>query len=126
MLTFQLVIFLVVRGIIFWLWHGNSGPGHILTLQLHLAAWRLMPWESVIHLIPSGIFLYLAYSHLRIKPRFLVLASLILIPQLLLFVFYGRPFELRVFYEVYPILGILALQNFFPDAKALQAYEEKI
>ena len=88
-----------------------SNPGGPAEWHL-IKNWRLAqappdPWSLVL-LAAGGV---LVFARLGQRPRFLKQALVVLIPLLASYVLFGIYGEVRVFYEAYPILFLLAFQN---------------
>lgn len=106
----QITIFMVIRYTIAIVFANNPGgpveyhwAQHIPTIfaKLDYTAYAV----SLI-----SIVLYLAFRHHRDKPPILVTSALVFLPVLTLAYFVvGVPFEFRIFFEVYPVLVLLAM-----------------
>jgi hypothetical protein len=106
----QLAIYAVIRFILLYAFRDN--PGTILTFRL----WEQLNFVINMPIVATGQFLYgllmflLAAWQWKTKPIFLRRSALAITPlMLLLFLFFGYPFEIRVFYEVLPILILLSV-----------------
>jgi len=105
----QLVLFGGMRWALDRAFAGNPGG----PAEWHLIKnWRLVlaqpdPWSLVL-LAAGGV---LVFARLGQRPRFLRCALVVLIPLLASYAAFGIYGEIRVFYEAYPILFLLAFQN---------------
>lgn len=93
--------------------HYSGNPGVPLEFHLydHLWFWINRPALSIISTITSIIVIYLIFIHPLRKPPFLVSACMMLIPLLIMFIFFGYPIEIRVFYEVYSVATLIIIQQ---------------
>jgi hypothetical protein len=107
--TAQLALFGGIRLALERVFAGNPGG----PAEWHLIKnWRLAlappdPWSLVL-LAAGGI---LVFARLGQRPRLLRQALVVLIPLLATYVLFGIYGEIRVFYEAYPLLFLLAFQN---------------
>jgi len=105
----QLALFGGMRLALARVFAGNPGG----SAEWHLVKnWRLAltppdPWSLL--LLGAGCILVFARLHQR--PRFLKQALVVLIPLLACYVLFGIYGEIRVFYEAYPVLFLLAFLN---------------
>lgn len=102
---------LIVQSVIVasvWLtlrWAFRFNPGEIVEVhwQSHLLDYTDNPWSLLAIFSLAAITIALAWPQ---APRLVRSALILLVPLSVLYVQFGIPYELRVFYELYPI-GIL-------------------
>jgi hypothetical protein len=116
----QALIFLLIRGLLAWQFRDNPGGSFELSLFFQLLIFAHMPLDSAAHTLLAAAALMLVAAGFRDKPRFLRRAFAVLAPSLLgLYVFFGNPWEIRVFYELYPVWFLLAWRPGWLAAPAL-------
>ncbi len=105
----QALIGLLIRGALAWHFRDNPGGNFEFSLFFQLLIYRHMPLESAAHgLLGAAALMLVAYGFRR-KPLFLRRAFIVLAPSLLaLYLLFGNPWEIRVFYELYPVSFLLA------------------
>jgi hypothetical protein len=102
--TYQLVVFVVIR--IALMLHFASAPGSAFLFQPieNLQLFAEHPLASWIHWSIIAAVIYFSLRDWRSKPILLRSAFTVLAPSLLvLYLFLGVSFEVRVFAEVYPV-----------------------
>ncbi len=111
MLLVQSAIVAVSWGVITWWFRNNGGGLYELNLPVHISAYQADPWTIAWVLLAVVSMLMVA---LPVAPPLLRSSALLLLPLAALYLFFGWPYEFRVFYEVYPtlvMLGALAIQR---------------
>src|SRR5262249_54344419 len=109
----QLVVYASIRLGIMLKFQNN--PGEIIENHLfeHLQFIQARPFLVFAYLIYIVFMAIAVRKDWKKKPLFLREALLILTPtMLMLYLLGGYPFELRVFYEIYPIIFLLASSTF--------------
>jgi len=107
----QALIFVDVRVMVMRLF-ANS-PGSVLWFRPleNVEKFAAQPWLSVLHWGGFALVLWLCLRNWNRKPLLLRTAFAVLMPILLvLYVFLGNAFELRVFAEVFPVAWVLAVE----------------
>jgi hypothetical protein len=110
LLLLQMVVYSGIRFAIMWKFQNN--PGGIVEnhFRLHLFALQMEPLLVLIHVLFGFLLLILAVWDWKKKPFFPRQAALGIVPVLsVLYLFWGIPFEIRVFYEAYPLILLLVL-----------------
>lgn len=102
----QSLIFLAIRGWIAWVFREN--PGKIVEFHLldHNLGILTRPW-SVETLVAWGTLALLCFRHYVKKPWLLRAAAEMIVPLLILCLFFGYIDELRDYYEVYVPIALL-------------------
>jgi len=68
------------------------------------------PVQTLLHIATAGVMLWIAAKGWQQKPAFLRLAFLVLAPALTAaYIIAGQSFEVRVFWELFPVVVLLAL-----------------
>lgn len=107
----QGLIYVLVRGAVAWQFRHNPGSSVEFNLWLQAVIFIFMPLASAAHLLLAAAVGLLVAANYRAKPRFLRAALVALAPTLLaLYALFGNPWEIRVFYELFPICYLLAFQ----------------
>ncbi len=102
----NLFAYLLIRSPITWLfWHN---PGSIVEYRLpdHLKIFENYPVVTILSIALIGSLIWLSFRNWRNKPAIIILGLLPSFGLLVLWLFYGYPFEVRIFYEVYAVLFI--------------------
>lgn len=106
----QMGIYTVIRLFIMHVFRDNPGGMLEFHLQQNLLAVYKLPWLIAIYFaifLMAGILVFVNWKE---KPAFLRRSFLILaIPLGVLYLFFGRLIEIRVFYEAYPAFFLLAI-----------------
>jgi hypothetical protein len=114
LLAYQLVMFLIIRGGLLYVFRNNPGA----TVEMHLFDhnWQVLlhpSWMSKRLLLAVGALLVGVSGWTR-KPTFLRDALLALAPVLLVMgLTVGQVDEIRAYYEVYPVVALLVAETFF-------------
>jgi hypothetical protein len=105
-LTYQLVIFFVIKTFVTVHFRTNPGSGLEFHLLDHNYQLLLHPYafSTVITWLGLAVFTFYDWRH---KPRFLLHGLVILPPLLIVVLFGGLLDELRAYYEVYPVVLLL-------------------
>ena len=118
LLSAQVLIFLVIKLVLFLQFQHNPGGEGENHWWDHMTILKEFPGLVVITtLVLLGGVSFLLFYGWKQKPAFLRYASIILIPLMGLYFVYGFPFEFRVFYEAYPVmiaLGLFSLLMLLP------------
>ncbi len=127
LLTVQGVIYAAIRLAVMWQFRNN--PGSIIELHFRdqISAYPAHPIQTIIFALFIFSLIALVVYRWKEKPAFLREATLSMaVPILVLYIFFGMPYELRVFLEVYPILYLLAFFAFrLPENRLMQAEYNK-
>ena len=105
LLIAQLAIYAVIQGTIRWAFQDNPGMGADFHLFTNLTYLPLYPLPSLLSALAIA---WLVTSRWREQPAFLRSAVWIGVPLFVLTLFMGFLSEFRDYYEVYPILLLLA------------------
>lgn len=108
-IALQMTIFLVIKLGLFLLFRDNPGTTFENNLRWNLRV-SLRPYEYGALLDVLSIVLLVGYRFVQ-KPLFLRQSLWLLFPFFLSYVVGGLYSEIRVFYEIYPILFLLAFQT---------------
>jgi len=111
LLTFQMVlIFVLVQLVLRTVFYDNGGlVGWIEPMQ-NLLRFANHPERTLLHAVITLVLLWTACRDWRLKPYYFKLAFVSMAPALtLLYIIFGQAFEVRVFWECYPILALLML-----------------
>jgi len=106
----QLAIYVTTRFAIIWKFQSN--PGGIVENHFwdHVVAFQTAPTLVLTHIFLGILIMILAIWDQKKKPFFLKRAAIGLVPVLFtLYLLWGFPLEIRVFYEAYPVILLLAL-----------------
>ncbi len=112
LLSVQVIIYLAIR-LLLLLWFQNN-PGGLVEfhLQDHASAYLDSPLSALFFFSSAAAVALWAIKDLPMRPTFLRDGFVIIgAPLLLLYFFLGKPFEVRVFLEVYPVLLLLLAMN---------------
>ncbi len=126
LLLAQIFIFGMIRVGLMWTFRNNVGQDLEFHLQDHIYFYSTNPEFS---LLLFGFVFFLVGAVIyrwNAKPKFLRDAVItIALPLLVLFFFFGFPFELRIFFEAFPMLVLLCVPPSWsaeqPKANALTA-----
>jgi hypothetical protein len=116
----QLGIYSVIRTAIMLAFLKN--PGEIMEFHIneHIKVLWTNPIGTLIALTFFWLVLYYANKGIKTAPLFLRRAFVILLPLYVLYLIGGAPFELRVFYEAFPIIFLLCMCAILkPDAPSV-------
>lgn len=118
LLIVQGLCFALIRGAL--MWHFRHNPGGVVEFHLwdHLAIYRQLPGFALFYAaMVAGVALLWARNGRR-KPTMLRQAAGVLIGVITpLFVLFGFPFEVRIFYEAFAPVYLLCLPpRIFPEA----------
>ncbi len=120
MLAAQGLIYVAIRAPLLWLFKDN--PGNAVEVFLPVQLYVL---SQIFAFSPIGLLallfvlcglgiLALTLYRWNYKPPFLREAALVTVPLLVVsYLVFGLPFEIRVFYEAYPIVFILCVEPIF-------------
>ncbi len=110
LLAIQVAMFGIIRLVLMWIFRNNPGGD----LEFHLAdqiqLYAANPIFTAIWFGFWALVIALVAYQFSAKPKFLREAMLtITIPMAILYVFFALPFELRDFYEAFPVLLLLCV-----------------
>jgi hypothetical protein len=104
----QIAIYFPIRIITMWVFRDNPGDTISITILSNIGLYKSHAFTSIAFLIFIFIIVFLSNWKIRSKPPFLRNAEIaIALPIFVLFIFAGWPYEIRVFYEAFPILYLL-------------------
>ncbi len=104
------LIFVLIQLALRIVFHENDGLISWIEPALNLLRFKNHPGRTLTHGSITLILLWLACRDWTRKPYYLKLAFLCLAPPLvILYLVFGQAFEIRVFWEGYPILALLML-----------------
>jgi hypothetical protein len=105
----QIASFAVIHGLVRAHFAGNPGLGHeyYLPEQIYFFTEQI----SISWLIPMTLALVLVFHRFGEKPLFLRRASIVIVPWFVLFLIGGVEKELRVIFEVLPLVLLLAIDS---------------
>jgi hypothetical protein len=110
LLLMQLGIFVLVRAALMVIFRDFPGDTVWLHLGYHIQIYREWPWLTLTHLLGVSMVGVVVARNFHQKPFFLRQALLVTLPLMtVLFFLFGFPFEIRIFFEVYPLLFLLAI-----------------
>jgi hypothetical protein len=110
LLGIQTLVYLTVRLALIFYYRFNPGGVVEYHLQDNLIAFQEDPLTS---LLPIGLMIILIGHRWQEKPRFLRDALFIVGPLGLTKVFFGMPYELRVYLEAFPVILLLMAGGIF-------------
>jgi hypothetical protein len=111
LLAAQLVLFIAVKLGLTWIFRANPGGMFEYHLPDQLRAVQSNPGVALfLGLILCGLGVLIARRWPE-QPLFLRHALLIAIPLGILYLFFSMPFELRVFYELYPVALLMVVNG---------------
>jgi hypothetical protein len=113
LLDAQILIYAAVRFSLMWQFRNN--PGSIVEFHFfdQLAGYQAQPFTAIILAMFVAFVLAISIYKIKEKPTFLRNAAITIgMPIAGLYIFFGMPFELRVFFEVAPVLYLLAVYPF--------------
>ncbi|GAB4217374.1 MAG: hypothetical protein OHK0022_59530 [Roseiflexaceae bacterium] len=110
LLAMQLSIYAISRIALMYIFRHNPGSPAPYTLPFTLEVYQHYLLKTGAYLVGIALVGALIAYRLREKPAFLVKAFFAaFIPTLFLFLLSGYPYEIRVFYEVYPLILLLCV-----------------
>jgi len=111
LLVAQLILFIAVKMGLAWIFRANPGGMFEYHLPDQIRAIQSMPGLALfLGLILCGLGVLIARRWLE-QPLFLRHALFIAIPLGILYLFFSMPFELRVFYELYPVVLLMVVNG---------------
>jgi hypothetical protein len=109
-LTIQTFIFCFVQLYLHLVFSENPGSVAWIEPKQNLLQFMDHPHLTILHGSITSLCLLLIYKDWTQKPYFLRLALISMGPPLvLMYLAFGQAFEIRIFWEIYPILGLLLL-----------------
>jgi hypothetical protein len=125
LLAAQLILFIAVKMGLAWIFRANPGSMFEYHLPDQIRAIQSMPGLALfLGLILCGLGVLIARRWLE-QPLFLRHALLITIPLGILYLFFSMPFELRVFYELYPVVLLMVVNGFIRKKYLQLSCEER-
>ncbi len=120
MLAAQAFIFIAIRAPLLWLFKDNPGNAVevFLPVQLYVLsqifAFSAIGLLALLFVICGLALLALMLYRWNEKPLFLRQAAMVVVPLLVIsYLLFGLPFEIRVFYEAYPVVFPLCVAPVF-------------
>jgi hypothetical protein len=120
MLAVQALIFVIIRAPLLWLFKDNPGNAVevFLPVQLYvlsqILAFSPIGLLALLFVLCGFVILFLMLYRWNDKPPFLREAALVTIPLLVVsYLVFGLPFEIRVFYEAFPVVFVLCVEPIF-------------
>jgi len=112
LLLAQIAIYLPIRMITMWVFRNNPGDAISITILSNIELYKRHAITTIAFLIFIFMIGFLSNWKIRGKPPFLRNAEIaIVLPIFVLFLFAGWPYEIRVFYEAFPILYLLCWET---------------
>jgi hypothetical protein len=106
----QILIYAAIRFGLMWIFRNNAGSDLEFHLMDQIQFYSANPSFALLLFGFVGAVMALAAYQFSAKPKFLCDAVLtIAIPLVVLFIFFGFPFELRVFFEAHPALLLVCV-----------------
>jgi hypothetical protein len=110
LMFFMTLIYIVVQLTLRIVFRENDGLSNWIEPALNLLRFKNHPVRTLAHASSTLVLLWLACKDWKQKPYFLRLALIAIGPPLvLLYLIFGQAFEVRVFWETFPILALLML-----------------
>jgi hypothetical protein len=107
----QVITYSFIKLCLFVIFVNNPGGNVEYYLPLHLIMFLGVPQRMIVFTTGQlAIFVGALYQWRR-KPIVLLHAASLAMPLCILYFFFGYPFEIRVFYEIYPMVLLLVLQT---------------
>jgi hypothetical protein len=107
-LLFQVAFFVMIKLALSWVFKDNPGTVMAFHLPRHLRVYRQYPLLTLSYTLVLLFIAVLMFYKREEKPEFLLYGTLMIIPLYILYLLGGWPYEIRVFYEVYPIVLLLS------------------
>jgi hypothetical protein len=111
LLDMQLIIFGLVQAALVSIFINNPGGFIELHFGDHILAMQKFPLLSILSALIILVILFLVFYKWNQKPAFLRYCAAGIIPLMVFYIFFGFPFEIRVFYEFFAVIAGLC---FFP------------
>lgn len=101
----QIIVYVIVRLAIMFRFRNNSGTSIEFHFAEHITSYAQNPWLTVV-LFSSIIILVIVAIRLKGSDSIFIKDALLTIglPLLILYFISGVPFEIRIFFEIYPIV----------------------
>ena len=114
-LSYQIGVFAIVKLALYWAFRDNIGDSLEFHLPEHFTEYHRILTNYPMLVLYYSLFLFgipvLMFYRWDEKPLFLRNCVLIIGPLFFLYILFGYPFEVRVFYEVYPIVLLLMVHS---------------
>jgi len=108
--AYQGFVFIIVRLYMMEIFADNAGVPFLFRPLENFADYWKHPWQSLFFLGGVLIVTWMCMRNWREKPMFLRTAFVVLAPSLMvLYIFFGWAFEVRVFAEVYPVVIVMVI-----------------
>ena len=108
----QIIVFGLISFLLRYLLAGHPGNEVWIEPVENLMKFITHPWQTLLHLSIGGLLMILVYKGWKSKPRLLRIAFVTILPLLiLLYLMCGQAFEVRIFWEVYPVTALLILDT---------------
>ncbi len=111
LLGLQLATYVLIRAFPVLRFRNNPGAACEYHLPEHLEAFRTEPFLALLFACGLALTLTLALAYWSQKPVALRHSLLLAAPLFAAYLLFGYPLEIRVFYEVYPILVPLSIHT---------------
>jgi len=107
--VYQVITYILIRFFLMWVYSGNAGGVVEFHLFSNAADWILQAQTSIAYAAIILLIAWRIFSKME-QPQFLKTALLTVAPPLaVLFAVFGYSFELRVFYELYPVVALMVI-----------------
>lgn len=127
MLTYQTTVFVALQGLIRIHYSSAVGENFQSNFWSNLQIFYQHPYGTLALLFGAGLLLYFACLHWNQKNSFLKTSLVVLFPvQILLYLLFGRGYEIRVFAEVYPIVALLIYSREMSNEKIQEGEATKM
>lgn len=114
-LSYQIGVFVIIKLALYWAFRDNIGDSLEFHLPEHFIEYHRILTNYPILVLYYCLFLFgipaLMFYRWDEKPLFLKNCVLVIGPLFFLYILFGYPFEVRVFYEVYPIVLLLMVHS---------------
>jgi len=111
-MLYQVLVWFGVRLSLMYIFRNNGGSDAWFMPLHNFQVFFSNPLHSLLHIIIAGVILFWVFKDWYSKPYNLRLAFSIFAPLLLVMYWvFGQPFEVRVMWEVYPVIVLLMLPS---------------
>lgn len=102
------LIFIVLWVVLHKYYAGNPGETALIEPVENLWKFVHFPILTLCHFVISGGLLWMVFRNWKNKPMLLCMMFVVLLPTfLILYIIFGQAFEVRVFWEIYPLVASL-------------------
>jgi hypothetical protein len=106
---YQVFVWLGIRLILNTVFSNNGGADAWIEPLKNVGRFINNPLTTILHFFITAVLLYLVIKDWKYKPRFFKIAFMVFAPLLTSMYFVmGQAFEVRVFWEIYPVIVILS------------------